>query len=57
MSGRQYFFDFERSIYEERRGIDVTIESFKVPTSHISERQRPITSSNTSKEQRINGGP
>jgi hypothetical protein len=30
------FFDFERSIYEERRGIGVTIESSKVPTSHIS---------------------
>jgi hypothetical protein len=29
------FFDFERSIYEERRGIGVTIESSKVPTSHI----------------------
>jgi hypothetical protein len=40
MSGRQYFFDFERSIYEERRGIGVIIESSKVPTSHISKQQR-----------------
>lgn len=51
------FFDCERSIYEERRGIGVTIESYKVPISHISKWQRPITSSHTSKEQKINGGP